>query len=80
VTTNAAQGETFFTEATFEMPAFDATVDYELVMAAMTASADQIAAQTYKLKVGTNEHGTVTASQKREEIASKWGHLLRLKC
>ena len=31
-----------------------------LVMAAMTASADQIVAQTYKLKVGTNEHGTVT--------------------
>ena len=29
VTTNAEEGETFFTEATFEMPAFDATVDYE---------------------------------------------------
>ena len=31
VTTNAAEGETTFTEATFTMPAFDATADYELV-------------------------------------------------
>ena len=31
VTTNAAEGETTFTEATFAMPAYDATADYELV-------------------------------------------------
>ena len=31
VTTNAAEGETTFTEATFKMPAFDATAEYELV-------------------------------------------------
>ena len=31
VTTNKAQGETTFTEASFQMPAFDATADYELV-------------------------------------------------
>ena len=31
VTTNAAEGETTFTEATFAMPAFDATAEYELV-------------------------------------------------
>ena len=31
VTTNAAEGETTFTEATFNMPAFDATAEYELV-------------------------------------------------
>ena len=29
VTTNAAEGETTFTEAWFDMPAFDATVEYE---------------------------------------------------
>ena len=31
VTTNAEEGETTFTEASFNMPAFDATVDYEIV-------------------------------------------------
>ena len=31
VTTNKAEGETTFTEATFAMPAFDATAEYELV-------------------------------------------------
>ena len=31
-----------------------------LVMAAMTASAEEIVVQTYKLTVGTNEHGTIT--------------------
>ena len=31
VTTNAAEGETTFTEATFAMPAYDATAEYELV-------------------------------------------------
>ena len=31
VTTNKAQGETTFTEASFQMPAFDATAEYELV-------------------------------------------------
>ena len=31
VTTNAEEGETTFTEATFNMPAFDATAEYELV-------------------------------------------------
>ena len=31
VTTNAAEGETTFTEASFNMPASDATVEYELV-------------------------------------------------
>ena len=31
VTTNAAEGETTFTEASFNMPAFDATAEYELV-------------------------------------------------
>ena len=31
VSTNDAEGETTFTEATFTMPAYDATVDYELV-------------------------------------------------
>ena len=31
VTTNKAEGETTFTEASFTMPAFDATADYELV-------------------------------------------------
>ena len=31
VTTNKAQGETTFTEATFAMPAFDATANYDIV-------------------------------------------------
>ena len=31
VTTNKAEGETTFTEASFQMPAFDATAEYELV-------------------------------------------------
>gem|GEM_PF-1854312 len=31
VTTNAAEGETTFTEASFNMPAYDATAEYELV-------------------------------------------------
>ena len=31
VTTNKAEGETTFTEATFAMPAFDATVNYDIV-------------------------------------------------
>ena len=31
VTTNKAEGETTFTEASFNMPAFDATAEYELV-------------------------------------------------
>lgn len=31
VTTNKAEGETTFTEATFNMPAYDATAEYELV-------------------------------------------------
>ena len=31
VTTNAEEGETTFTKATFAMPAYDATADYELV-------------------------------------------------
>lgn len=31
VTTNKAENETTFTEASFQMPAFDATADYELV-------------------------------------------------
>jgi hypothetical protein len=31
VTTNKAEGETTFTQATFAMPAFDATVNYDIV-------------------------------------------------
>ena len=59
VTTNAEEGETTFTEAWFDMPAFDATVEYE----ALRDMSVQMTAQVgdgedgYRLRIKKNAQG-----------------------
>ena len=59
VTTNAEEGETTFTEASFNMPAFDATAEYELVR-------DMSVQMTAKMGDGTVEQPRFRVRKKEQ--------------
>jgi len=70
VTTNAAEGETTFTEASFNMPAFDATAEYELVRD-MTVDVDATIAERIRIKKENNVYVVVTDGQLTPAVSDK---------
>ena len=62
VTTNAASEQDLFTEASFKMPAFDATADYTLVRD-MTVDVDATIADRIRIKKENNVYVVVTDGQ-----------------
>jgi len=62
VTTNKAEGETTFTWATFAMPAFDATAEYELVRD-MKVGVNAVMADRVRIQKDNNVFVPVTASE-----------------
>ena len=70
VTTNAAEGETTFTEAWFNMPAFDATAEYELVRD-MTVDVDATIAERIRIKKENNAYVAVTATELIPAVSDK---------
>ena len=70
VTTNKAEGETTFTEATFAMPAYDATAEYELVRD-MTVDVDATIAERIRIKKENNAYVAVTATELIPAVSDK---------
>ena len=70
VTTNKAEGETTFTEASFNMPAFDATAEYELVRD-MTVDVDATIADRIRIKKENNVYLVVTDGQLTPAVSDK---------
>ena len=73
VTTNAAEEGATFTEATFAMPAFDATVDYELVRdmsVQMTAQVGDDATKEPRYRVQWNGESWVPADMTQQQVAA----------
>ena len=70
VTTNKAEGETTFTEASFNMPAFDATAEYELVRD-MTVDVGATIADRIRIKKENNDYVAVTATELIPAVSDK---------
>ena len=70
VTTNKAEGETTFTEATFAMPAYDATAEYELVRD-MTVDVDATIADRIRIKKENDAYVAVTATELIPAVSDK---------
>lgn len=70
VTTNKAEGETTFTEASFNMPAFDATAEYELVRD-MTVDVDATIADRIRIQKENNAYVAVTATELIPAVSDK---------
>ena len=71
VTTNAAEGETTFTEASFAMPAFDATAEYELVRdmsVEMTAQVGDGTQEQPRYRVKKDGNNWVPADMNFEQV------------
>jgi len=70
VTTNAAEEGATFTEASFEMPTFDATAEYELVRD-MTVDVDATIAERIRIKKENNVYVVVTDGQLTPAVSDK---------
>ena len=70
VTTNAASKQDLFTEASFEMPTYDVTVNYELVRD-MTVDVDATIADRIRIKKENNVYVAVTATELIPAVSDK---------